>query len=88
MKDATIWDKWAKSGAQLMMDYVKQERSKPPFKELPRDILNIIEGYITFPMSLEAAKKYREELMTERKFFTKRNTETVLFERPFSLCEH
>ena len=38
-------------------------------------------------MTLEEAKKHREELMKERKYFIKENTERF-FERPFSLCEH
>jgi len=38
-------------------------------------------------MELSQAIKYREDLMKERKFFIKENTEQF-FERPFSLCEH
>jgi len=38
-------------------------------------------------MTLKEAKEHREELMKERKYFVKENT-TVVFERPFSLCEH
>lgn len=38
-------------------------------------------------LNLTEAKKYREDLMKERKFFIKANTENF-FERPFSLCEH
>lgn len=38
-------------------------------------------------MSLEDAKKYRTDLMAERKYFVNTNNEE-LFERPFSLCEH
>lgn len=33
------------------------------------------------------AQKYRAELMEERKYFVKQNTEER-FERPCSLCEH
>lgn len=35
----------------------------------------------------EQAEKQREELMSERKFYSQKNTES-LFEREFSLCEH
>ena len=38
-------------------------------------------------MTLKEAEQYREDLMKERKFFIKENTEKF-FERPFSLCEH
>lgn len=38
-------------------------------------------------MTLSDAKKHREELMKERKFFVETNTKEY-FERPFSLCEH
>ncbi|KAF9335663.1 hypothetical protein BGZ91_010406 [Linnemannia elongata] len=38
-------------------------------------------------MGLEEAKKYREELMKERKFFVQ-TTNDELLARPFSFCEH
>ncbi|GAA6023983.1 hypothetical protein JCM10207_006842 [Rhodosporidiobolus poonsookiae] len=38
-------------------------------------------------MDLDEAKRVREELMHERKFLVKENSEKV-FERSFSLCEH
>ena len=38
-------------------------------------------------MSMQWAKEHREKLMNERKYFTAKNNE-MLFERPFSLCEH
>lgn len=41
----------------------------------------------TATMTLEEAKRYREELMRERKYFVDKNTE-VVYEREFSLCEH
>ena len=41
----------------------------------------------TTTMSKESAERHREKLMQERKFFEKKNSES-LFERPFSLCEH
>ncbi|MQY10180.1 hypothetical protein SRB5_02870 [Streptomyces sp. RB5] len=41
----------------------------------------------TSTMTLDEAKGHREELMKERKFFTKEHNEE-LYEREFSLCEH
>ncbi|MFI9825450.1 DUF4246 domain-containing protein [Streptomyces sp. NPDC052013] len=41
----------------------------------------------TSTMSLEQAKRYREELMQERKFFVNEHNQQV-YEREFSLCEH
>ncbi|MGW4897167.1 DUF4246 domain-containing protein [Kitasatospora sp. NPDC004240] len=41
----------------------------------------------TTTMTLEEARKYREELMQERKFFVDEHNEQ-LYEREFSLCEH
>ncbi|MEU6160748.1 DUF4246 domain-containing protein, partial [Streptomyces sp. NPDC047130] len=41
----------------------------------------------TSTMTLEQAKAYREELMTERKFFVDEHNQQV-YEREFSLCEH
>ncbi|MEU5366540.1 DUF4246 domain-containing protein [Streptomyces sp. NPDC005925] len=41
----------------------------------------------TSTMTLEQAKKYREQLMQERKFFVDEHNEQ-LYEREFSLCEH
>ncbi|WP_282702215.1 DUF4246 domain-containing protein [Streptomyces sp. CC219B] len=41
----------------------------------------------TTTMTLDQAKKYREELMQERKFFVDEHNEQ-LYEREFSLCEH
>jgi hypothetical protein len=38
-------------------------------------------------MTLEEARKYREDLMSERKFF-RDEFEREIFERHFSLCEH
>lgn len=38
-------------------------------------------------ISLQEAYKIREQLMQERKYMVKQNTDQV-FERPFSLCEH
>ncbi|MFD8150514.1 DUF4246 domain-containing protein [Streptomyces sp. NPDC059720] len=41
----------------------------------------------TSTMTLDDAKRYREELMQERKFFVAEHNEQ-LYEREFSLCEH
>lgn len=41
----------------------------------------------TSTMTLEQAKKHREQLMQERKFFVDEHNEQ-LYEREFSLCEH
>ncbi|MEV8595453.1 DUF4246 domain-containing protein [Streptomyces sp. NPDC052012] len=41
----------------------------------------------TSTMTLEQAKRYREELMQERKFFVDEHNQQV-YEREFSLCEH
>lgn len=59
----------------------------PPFNRLPVEIVKQIVGHMDFPISMERAKVYREELMAERKAFVKENSETV-FSRAFSLCEH
>mmetsp|Transcript_29763 Transcript_29763/g.48061 ORF Transcript_29763/g.48061 Transcript_29763/m.48061 type:complete len:538 (-) Transcript_29763:610-2223(-) len=57
------------------------------FPSLPREIVYRIVDVADWPMSLEAAKRHREALMQERKHFVGKNNE-LLFERPFSLCEH
>ncbi|CAF3644890.1 unnamed protein product [Rotaria sp. Silwood1] len=62
-------------------------RSIPPFNKLPSIIVDKIINYIDFPMNMNQAKQYREKLMNERKYFISQNNE-LLFERPFSLCEH
>ncbi|MEU9580010.1 DUF4246 domain-containing protein [Streptomyces chilikensis] len=41
----------------------------------------------TSTMTLEQAKKYRDELMKERKFFVDEHNQQI-YEREFSLCEH
>ena len=58
-----------------------------PFNQLPILVLEKIISYIDFPMSIKQAKAHRESLMAERKYFIAQNNE-LLFERPFSLCEH
>ncbi|KAF9272152.1 hypothetical protein BGZ88_005132 [Linnemannia elongata] len=56
---------------------------------LPLEIEQMISELADRPklMELEEAKKYREELMKERKFIVQ-TTNDELFARPFSLCEH
>ena len=39
------------------------------------------------PITLDEAKMFREELMKERKYYIEDSNSTI-FERPFSLCEH
>lgn len=54
---------------------------------LPDPVISKIVSYMDYPMSYDDAKKHREELMRERKYFVNDSNER-LFERPFSLCEH
>lgn len=56
---------------------------------LPLEIVQMISGLSDRSklMELEEAKKYREELMKERKLFVQKTNDEV-FARPFSLCEH
>ncbi|KAF9127978.1 hypothetical protein BGW39_005454 [Mortierella sp. 14UC] len=56
-------------------------------KKLPPELVHEIDLLVDWPMEMEEAKKHREELMKERKFFIKTMQEDV-FARPFSLCEH
>ncbi|KAG0371786.1 hypothetical protein BGX24_001165, partial [Mortierella sp. AD032] len=56
-------------------------------KRLPPELVHEIDVLVDWPMEMEEAKKHREELMKERKFFVKTMQEDV-FARPFSLCEH
>ena len=56
-------------------------------KSLPQELVDQVEDYLDWPMSLIEAKEHREKLMQERKFFVK-STNKQLFERTFSLCEH
>lgn len=62
-------------------------RSMKLFNQLPVLVLEKIVSFIDFPMSINQAKQHRESLMTERKYFIQQQNE-LLFERPFSLCEH
>ena len=67
------------------LEWLKREvQSKP---SLPNELSEKILDMLDWPMSLEEAKKHREQLMKERKYFIEQNNEN-LFERPFSLCEH
>ena len=59
----------------------------PVFPMLPSEIVAHIVNYMDWPMTLEEAKKHREELMKQRKYYIDQTTRTI-FARPFSLCEH
>jgi Fe-S cluster biosynthesis and repair protein YggX len=54
--------------------------------KLPDELLEKIVGNLSL-MSWDEAKKHREELMKERKYFVEENSKQA-FEREFSLCEH
>ena len=69
-------------------EWSRAEREAALFAVLPvRDVQTCVTAYDHWPMSLAEAKRHREGLMRERKFFVQHNT-AVVFERPFSLCEH
>lgn len=57
------------------------------FRDMPDFILQKILYYAEMGLSHAEAVAHQSELMDERKYFVKTNTERV-FERPFSLCEH
>eukprot|EP00658_Telonema_sp_P-2_P010732 TRINITY_DN14058_c0_g1_i2.p2 TRINITY_DN14058_c0_g1~~TRINITY_DN14058_c0_g1_i2.p2 ORF type:complete len:269 (-),score=71.69 TRINITY_DN14058_c0_g1_i2:375-1181(-) len=57
------------------------------FRGLSPHLLDIIVGFLDWPLSRGQAEGYREELMLERRRFVDQHTQEV-FERPFSLCEH
>ncbi|CAF1164628.1 unnamed protein product [Rotaria sordida] len=67
--------------------YIDLIRSIPLFNRLPLLVVNKIMNYVDFPMTINQAKQYRDKLMNERKYFISQNNH-LLFERPFSLCEH
>ncbi|CAF2713941.1 unnamed protein product [Rotaria sp. Silwood2] len=67
--------------------FVNILRSMPPFNQLPLVVVDKILNYTNFPMSMNDAKEHRKKLMDERKYFISEHNE-LLFERPFSLCEH
>jgi hypothetical protein len=56
-------------------------------EKLPAELVREINLLVDWPLTLEEAKKHREELMKERKVFMKRMNNEY-FARPFSLCEH
>jgi hypothetical protein len=67
--------------------YLDVVKNKFPLTMLPKEIVSNIVHSMEFPLSMEQAKAYREQLMAERKTFVEENNETV-FSREFSLCEH
>ncbi len=67
-----------------MLDIVQRDMSS---LQLPPEITAKVMDHVAWPMSLADAKRYREELMKERKYFISKNNEEF-FERPFSMCEH
>ncbi|KAG9073133.1 hypothetical protein KI688_000920 [Linnemannia hyalina] len=68
-------------------EWATEDYMKVVAKLLPPELVHEIDQLVDWPMELEEAKKHREELMKERKFFVKTMEEEV-FARPFSLCEH
>ena len=69
-------------------DWTVQERREAMTAALPAtDLQDLVQQYVGWPMTLLEARRHRDGLMKERKFFVQENT-TQLFERPFSLCEH
>jgi len=67
--------------------FLRELRRIPAFKIFPNEVLERIVSFMDGTMNLTEAQQYRTELMAERKFFIRANSECV-FERPFSLCEH
>lgn len=53
----------------------------------PVDLVHKILDILEWPMTLEEAKRHRDDLMNERKHFVKESN-SEYFERPFYLCEH
>lgn len=72
---------------QQQLWYLKVLLKIRAFGNMPEELISHILDYLQTPMNYEAAVKYREELMSERKYFINENTNTY-FERPCSLCEH
>ncbi|PVU89451.1 hypothetical protein BB561_005345 [Smittium simulii] len=54
---------------------------------IPEPVFNEIFEFLRWPIDLNSAKKYREKLMDERKYYLD-SVNKDIFERPFSLCEH
>ena len=55
--------------------------------KLPTEIRDLIFEWVDDPMPLDVAREHRRESMEERKFL-RDNTNEMIFEREFSLCEH
>ncbi|PRQ73491.1 Protein of unknown function (DUF4246)-domain containing protein [Rhodotorula toruloides] len=55
--------------------------------KLPHEIWEILRQAAPHYMSFKKAKRVREDLMEERKYLHDEN-KRIVFERPFSLCEH
>ncbi|GJP40578.1 hypothetical protein CLOM_g242 [Closterium sp. NIES-68] len=77
---------------QLAWRRKELDRKGNPCGSLPSLALDLvadrlIAGREAVGLSWEEAKRYRDELMEERKALVRRANEE-LFERPFSLCEH
>ncbi|KAK4046574.1 hypothetical protein OIV83_005944 [Microbotryomycetes sp. JL201] len=73
------------------LEWVSSELDKPRIKadtlpSLPAELWSQALK-ATDMMSLDEAKKVREELMRERQALVKQNDQ-IIFQRPFSLCEH
>jgi hypothetical protein len=69
-------------------DWTVKERRDAMSTALPsRDLQELVQQFAGWPVTLQDAKRHRDGLMKERKYFVHENT-TQLFERPFSLCEH
>lgn len=68
------------------MSWFKEEVDKQSIP-LPVEVTHKIVDLLEWPMTLEEAKKHRDELMEERKYFILSSNDEY-FERPFSLCEH
>ncbi|KAJ6628973.1 hypothetical protein Bhyg_15853 [Pseudolycoriella hygida] len=54
---------------------------------LPVEIVHKIIDLMDWPMTLEEAKKHRDDLMNERRLFVDTSNE-IYFDRPVYLCEH
>lgn len=68
-------------------EWATEDYMKVVAQNLPPELVHEIDLMVDWPMKLEEAKRHREELMKERKFFVQTMEEEV-FARPFSLCEH
>ncbi|KAG0062509.1 hypothetical protein BGZ89_010611, partial [Linnemannia elongata] len=68
-------------------EWATEDYMKVVAKKLPPELVQEIDLLVDWPMELEEAKKFRVELMKERKFFVKSTIDNIMA-RPFSLCEH